>query len=241
MFTVMFSFTSARRTFLFLLTVVTAVLYGQSETTVPAGDPIEISRYIETTAGESMELVAREWRIPDGLLLESTDAEGNRHVVRVDTELQTHSWQFWSEQDDTRVEVTRDGGEVTIRGTVADAAVEQTVGLPEPAWIQSIERSLRRFVVSGEIGDRLRFSVVQPDTLSARTLEARLMNDEQITVLDREMRVRRVRISLPGIGALIWRSNYWFRMPDGLFVQSRVTRGPPGTPETVVSLLSEGE
>jgi hypothetical protein len=247
MFITMFSFPNAPRACIALfLVMMTSAAYSQSGVDLPSGQPTEISRYVETTAGVSTELVAREWRIPGGLLLQSTDDAGNQHIVRVDTELETRFWQYSTGPDSagseaTRVAVTRQGSDVTIRGTVAAEVVDQSVALPEPVWVQSIERSLRDFVVNGAPGDRLRFSVVQPDTLSARTLEARLMGDEQITVLDRQMSTRRVRISLPGIGVLIWRSNYWFRVTDGLFVQSRVTRGPPGTPETVVSLLSEGE
>lgn len=58
------------------------------------------------------------------------------------------------------------------------------------------------------------------------------------TVDGTEVEARRIRISLPGLGVLIWRSDNWFRLSDGLFVQSNVTRGPPGTPPTIVSLLS---
>jgi hypothetical protein len=207
---------------------------------LPSGEPLDRSSYIETTAGDSIALTAREWRVPEGLVLESSDSRGDRHIVIVNDTLETQAWQFRSERDQTRLDVKRNGAGVSIRGTVAGEPVERETDLPEPLWIQSIERSLRRFVVDGEAGDRIRFAVVQPDTLSARTLEARIMGDERISVAGETVTARRVRISLPGIGAIIWRSNYWFRLPDGLFVQSRVTRGPPGTPETLVSLDADG-
>lgn len=224
-----------------LLLLLSPRLHAQSVTDLPAGEPLHSARYVETTAGESTLLTAREWRVPGGLVLESADDQGNRHVLGVDPALETLWWQYRSRSEATTVEVTGQEAAVSIRGVVAGEPVERQVALPQAVWIQSIERSLRTFVVGGAAGDRLRFAVVQPDTLSARTLEARIMGDEQITVEGRQMSARRVRISLPGIGAIIWRSTYWFRLPDGLFVQSRVTRGPPGTPETVVSLVAEGE
>jgi hypothetical protein len=214
-------------------------LAGQSDSDSPPGEPLHTATYVETTAGSRIELTAREWSVPGGLHLESVSSAGDRHVVLVDSALGTRSWLYVSEREATAVQTRRDGERVVIDGRVGDAPVRGEVELPEPLWIQSIERSLRRFVLEGSPGDRLRFAVVQPDNLSARTLQARIMGDEEITVSGERVLARRIRISLPGIGVVIWRSNYWFRLPDGLFVQSRVTRGPPGTPETVVSLVSD--
>lgn len=222
----------------------------------PSDEPLHTATYLEVTGDERVRLVAREWQTPEGLFLESVSSTGDRHVVLVDAELRTQGWRFENEPLASVVQATRaisreaergpdsraDGQStvVQIAGIAEGDQVRETTELPEPLWIQSLERSLRGFVLSGSPGDRLRFSVVQPDTLSSRRLEARIMEDDDVEIGGAPVRARRVRISLPGIGVIVWRSNYWFRLPDGLFVLSRVTRGPPGTPETVVVLTSEG-
>ena len=197
------------------------------------------ARYVEVTAGERTELVAREWRVDGGLLLESTSSAGERHLVRVDRDLQTLAWRFEAVSPAAEIESVMDDGTVVVTGTRSGESVHADVPLGDARWIQSIERSLRDFVLTAERGERMRFEVVQPDTLSARTLQARALETESRRVAGRQTEVRHVRISLPGIGALIWRADYWFRLPDGLFVESRVTRGPPGTPETVVTLVDD--
>ena len=236
-----------------LLLLSAAAVAGPDPFDRPPGEPLHVSTYVESTADQSVELTAREWRVTGGLYLESLSSTGDRHVVIVDGALQTLAWRFESGDGSTRIDAAREhppqgppapgagGGTPGVRlaGLVRGEPVGGAVMLGDYVWIQSIERSLRRFILAGEPGDRLRFSVVQPDNLSARTLQARVMGDEAVLVDGLSIPARRVRISLPGIGAIIWSSDYWFRLPDGLFVQSRVTRGPPGTPETVVRLTGD--
>ena len=201
---------------------------------------MHVATYRETTAGQSISLTAREWRTESGWHLESASSGGDRHVVVTDADLRTRSWSFRDASESVLAQ--REGGRVAVTVRNSPESPVRSSGsaeLGDHPWIQSIERSLRPFVLGGNPGDRLRFSVVQPDTLSVRTLQAQIMGDERVAVDGDSVDARLVRISLPGIGSLFWRSFYWYRLPDGLFVRSEVTRGPPGTPETVVVLTGE--
>lgn len=213
-------------------------LGAQEPFAIPDTLPLRTSRYAEVTAGDRTVITAREWARDRGLTLQSTSSAGEQHTVIVDDALRTVAWRYENTATATRVEaVGTQEGLVRLTGQVEGSLVDATLRLSEAVWIQSIERSMQRLALSGSRGDRLRFSVIQPDTLSSRTLQAQIMGDETITVDGTEVEARRIRISLPGFGVLIWRSDYWFRLSDGLFVQSDVTRGPPGTPTTIVSLL----
>jgi hypothetical protein len=203
---------------------------------VPDTRPVHGARYLEITGDDRSELVAREWRVDGGLLLESTSSTGDRHLVLVDDARRTRAWRFESPGTATAVESVLAGGLIDVKGRVSGEPVVDSVPTEGALWIQSIERSLRDFVLTANDGATVRFAVLQPDTLKFRTLQARVFDEDDRNVAGRLTSVRRVRISLPGIGVLVWRSDYWFRMPDGLFVESRVTRGPPGTPETRVTL-----
>ena len=206
--------------------------------TIPDEPALRTSTYAEVTDGARTVITAREWARDGGLTLQSTSSAGERHTVLVDETLSTVAWRYEHLAAGTRVEAIRgEDGRVQLSGEIDGTPLDGTVQLGELVWIQSIERSMQRLALSGSPGDRLRFSVVQPDNLSSRTLQARIMGDETISVDGAEVEARRIRISLPGLGVLIWRSDYWFRLSDGLFVQSDVTRGPPGTPPTIVSLL----
>lgn len=206
---------------------------------VPDAPPVHTARYAEVTGDERTELVAREWRVDGGLLLESRSSSRERHLVRVDPGLETLAWRFEGTSPVAAIEAVRRGDRVVLEGRRADETIGGRLDLADARWIQSIERSLRDFVLAADPRERTLFQVVQPDTLSARVLQARFLRTEDRTVAGTPTEVRHVRISLPGVGALVWRSDYWFRASDGLFVESRVTRGPPGTPETVVTLIED--
>jgi len=192
---------------------------------------------VETTGDDRVTLVAREWRVDGGLLLESLSSSGDHHLVVVDDELGTRAWRF--ESGRVAIESALLDGLIVVEGERSGRPVEEAGRTDDSRWLQSIERSLRDFVLTAADGERLAFVVLQPDTLKVRALQARVHDAEDRVVAGVRTPVRRVRVSLPGIAAILWRSDYWFRMPDGLFVESRVTRGPPGTRETVVTLVDD--
>lgn len=229
----------SRRLFTALLVVfLTSTASGENRFVLPDRPPRRESRYQEITDGRMIAITAMEWAHNAGLTLLSESSDGTRHTVLVGRSLQTLGWRYESPETDTEIEavLTADRA-VQLTGALEGEPLDATVRLTEDVWIQSIERSLEPLAVSGDPGETIRFSVVQPDTLSSRTLQATVMSRERIEVNGEETDTRRIRISLPGLGVLLWRSDYWFRVSDGLFVKSNVTRGPPGTPATIVTLL----
>ena len=50
----------------------------------------------------------------------------------------------------------------------------------------------------------------------------------------------RIRVSPVGILHFIWSALYWFRPTDARFLRYEAVRGLPGTPRTVVELMSGG-
>ena len=61
--------------------------------------------------------------------------------------------------------------------------------------------------------------------------------EEIHTVRGPRLAAAKVVIRPDGLLGGLWRAEYWFRAEDGQFVRYRGTHGPPGTPETVISLL----
>jgi hypothetical protein len=214
--------------------------FGQDRFERPKGEPENVSVYREVTDSEESRLTAREWRLSDGFFLESTSNSGERHVVIVNDNLRTQAWHFENESQGTAFDavLARDR-QVEIRGRIDSSRANERVSLRDRPWLQSIERSLRSFVLNASPGDQLVFEVLQPDNLTPRSLQARYEGRENITIGDEQIATRRIRISLPGIASIFWSSDYWFRNTDGLFVRSIVTRGPPGTPPTTVTLVED--
>jgi hypothetical protein len=45
----------------------------------------------------------------------------------------------------------------------------------------------------------------------------------------------RIHLTLPGILAPFWKSDYWFALPEGVFFRFKGTSGPPGSPMIIVT------
>jgi hypothetical protein len=97
-----------------------------------------------------------------------------------------------------------------------------------------VEKSLEPFVLSGE--ERVRFMVIQPFDVEPFVMVARARGTERVEAGDKTYEAVHVVVSPEGFASLFYRVHYWFRSSDGLFVRYEGTRGPPGTPKTVVEL-----
>lgn len=194
----------------------------------------------EQTGDEVVYLESSEEPAGSGLLLRSESDRGDVHEVRVDGDLHTRQWHYVSRENRIDYIARLRGDEIVIEGMNEGEAVDERRELrDDDPWIQSIEKSLEAFVLSDN--DRMEFWTIQPDNLSLRKLLARRSGPETIEVDGESVEAWRVRISLPGVGSVFWGAKYWYRTSDGQFVRYEGTRGPPGTPETVVEKIDRSE
>lgn len=191
----------------------------------------------ETTANQSIYLTSREIPQPNGWLLLSESPLGESHRVRIDQSLETWSWTHSNPQGEIDYTAERSGNKIELRGINGGQQVSKDFTLARNLpWIQSLERSLSDFVVSGR--SQMEFWTIQPGDLVFRRLMAQRQGSSVIQVNGEPVEAVEVRISLPGIGSIFWSMSYWYRVSDGQFVLSRSVRGWPGTPETLVEKVS---
>ena len=82
------------------------------------------------------------------------------------------------------------------------------------------------------------FWTVRPDNLDVLTLQATREGGGRLPMEDGgEVLANKVVIRLEGLMSALWSAEYWFRQGDDLFVRYRGTHGPPGVPETVITLV----
>lgn len=194
----------------------------------------------ERTGDEVVYLESSEEQSGSGLLLRSESDRGDVHEVRVDGDLHTQQWHYISSENQVDYTARLRGDEIVIEGVNEGETVNERRRLrDDDPWIQSIEKSLEPFVLSDD--DRMEFWTIQPDSLDLRKLLAKRSGPETVDVDGEQVEAWRVRISLPGIGSIFWGAEYWYRTSDGQFVRYEGTRGPPGTPETVVEKIDRSE
>ena len=102
-------------------------------------------------------------------------------------------------------------------------------------WYQATSLSLRDLVSSPE--RERRFWTIRLDTLTVHQLKATKKGVERSGTDDPLLRIR---LSLPGLLAPFWQSDYWFTLPEAVFFRFEGPSGPPGSPQTIVTRVSEG-
>lgn len=194
------------------------------------------AEYLETTGNTSLLLTSWEVADPNGYLLESKSAAGEVHEVFVDKSLETLWWSYRYSASRSDFKAVRTATTIAVRGIFEGKPLDRRVEIDSAPWYQSLERSLEPLARS-PVGTTTELWVLQPDTLTARKIQARNEGTDRITIEDRLITAARVKISLPGFLSVFWSSSYWYRLSDGKFVRFEGLHGPPGSPLTTVELL----
>ncbi len=196
--------------------------------------------YRERTGTAELGIKIREELVPGGSVGHSLESNGDVHDVQMDGfEATTH---YFVESPSLKIAytVTRKGEVLIVQGTLSGASISKTIPIDGRPWYQSIERSLRDYVVTYALTGAKRpltFWIVHPWEAKAYLLQARVERLEPIKVNDRQVTAVRIRVSPTGILALFWSSLYWYRPSDGRFVRYEAVRGPPGTAKSVVEYM----
>lgn len=212
-----------KREWLYLLFLVLTISAAAGE--APA-DSVEAYHYQETVGERrtpiSWCLVTSDqnrliYRTPDEINLTETDGA-----------LNTRRWIVRRKEAGTDLEAVRKGDTITINGRFDQKQVAKTVTIDTAPWFQSTSLSMRRFVRNGL--NELYFWTIRPDTLKAYKLVAERKGVEDIQVNGNSETAVMVELRLTGILSAFWKSTYWFRQRDGLFLKFEGPSGPPGDP-----------
>jgi hypothetical protein len=104
-------------------------------------------------------------------------------------------------------------------------------------WYQATSLSLRELVASID-AERV-FWTIRIDTLTAHKIRAIKKGIESgLKRMGVKKMLLRIRLTLPGMLAPFWKSDYWFALPEGIFFRFKGPSGPPGSPTTIVTRVS---
>jgi hypothetical protein len=133
---------------------------------------------------------------------------------------------------DTDVVAIRSGDIIELRGTLQGRAFQARHEVDSLPWYQTLAYALPKLVAPDE--PALIFWTVRPDNLDVVKMQATWEGTEKVAVNGHKLRAHRVRIRPDGLLSRFWHADYWFRVPDGLFVRYEGVHGPPGHPKTVI-------
>lgn len=104
--------------------------------------------------------------------------------------------------------------------------------IDDAPWYQATSWSLRALVLSSQM--EVRFWTVRIDTLTVHKIKAVKKQQMILNLNGAKEEAEEVELRLEGLLALFWKSSYWFRRSDGVFLRFEGPSGPPGTPDVVV-------
>jgi hypothetical protein len=189
----------------------------------------------------SVEILIHIWKdvLPDGSLINSLLSDGDVHRVQLDDSNATVSYRFASPVRGTVYAARREENELLLQGTLKGASFSRRITINANPWLESMEWSLAEYALSGSRLP-LVFWVVNPFEGLAYEMQAIGESSENVMDNGQSVPAMRVRVRPAGLLAPFWSTLYWFRPTDGRFLRYEGVRGLPGTPKTVVELMSEG-
>jgi len=176
------------------------------------------------------------WELAGGespVLITSDSRESFR--TRLSPDLQALAWEITRPAEKTCAKAWRDGHKLRIQGELQGKPLAREFAIDDTPWLQSLSVSLLRHLPS-TAGQR-EFWIIRPDTLEPQRMQVSDVTEEVVTFSGESVATWRVEIRPAGLLSVFWKGNYWFRKADRRFIRFRGASGPPGTPDTEISLL----
>lgn len=194
------------------------------------GSELEAHGYISTKGDERAKIL---WCLdkshPNRLYYRENDAWS---ITQTNKFSDTYCWTNVDTAGKAKIHAERRGNLIIIEGQQNGEQIRKEIAIDNAPWYQATSWSLRRFIVSGE--KRVQFWSIRPDKLKAYKINAIRECEEILPIKNSRFRAVRVELRLKGMLAPFWRSRYWFRKKDGVFLRFEGPGGPPGAPQLVV-------
>lgn len=148
----------------------------------------------------------------------------------------TTNW-LLKEKKDTEIRAERNDKTLHIYGTREGKPLDETYTIDQRPWYQPLSFSLTAFLFSGDTS--ISFWTFRQDTLDLVSIEAKILGLETVFINSQDVPAFKVEIRLNGFLSLFWHATYWYRQENGQFLKYRAISGPPGSDETVISLVGK--
>jgi len=191
----------------------------------------EAYQYREVT-GKSIKEVNWQLTKGDTFVLTYT-APGERYVTVTGPGYDTIRWSVTNDIEQTELSAQRQGNAIVLSGRFRGRPIHKTLEIDDGPWYQATSLSLRALIASGD-SERV-FWTIRYETLTAHRIKAIKKEMETAESNDHHLPLLHIRLTLPGLMAPFWKSDYWFSMPDGIFFRFEGPSGPPGSPTTTVT------
>lgn len=166
-----------------------------------------------------------------------TIARGNKRTqVWGDENLYTTAVRHFDLDGGNDVFIERKDNIIRFAGRLEGKDIDKTIKIEKTKWCGATFMQ-KGFVLSGKKSEE--FLVALPSDQSALKMMATREKEEEIVICGKRVMAAKIRLNVADWRSVFWKSYYWFRVLDGIFLKSEEVRGIPGTPMTTVELIGE--
>jgi hypothetical protein len=172
----------------------------------------------------------------------SSEREGRVVVfqeLKTDPLFSVLSWRWVEEAEATDVTAIRDGATISLTGFREGRKIARKFTVGDDPWYQLFPVGLEAIAVNPR-GPVKFWAIGATGFLAMRigSFRAVVAGPETAEWDGKLVPAIRVRISLPGLSAILWHGDFWHRPGDGRYLTCSANRGP-GTPQVKVELTEE--
>jgi len=159
----------------------------------------------------------------------STEKRGNQKDIVVDAKLnvnyETLEWKLDNPRKNIKVTAVRSGNKIILSGTFEQKQNnKREIYIDDRKWLQVYQLGVMKFAASGKKDTSFEFWSLNPDDPgSAMVLFATNKGPETMNIDGVKIKTARLKIGLAGIMSMFWTGDYWFRVPEGVFVKAKIS------------------
>lgn len=190
--------------------------------------------YKEKSGEKSSEFEVLFYKQPDGYTMGFISLN-NLVEITGNADFSTNSYIQTDTKNKQNYSIKRSDNALFFSGMENGEKISRTLKIDSCPWYGNIAL-LMGFALSGK--DSEDFYMVIPGDKTATKFNASKEKYEELVLNRKKVRTVKVKITLTDWRSVFWSSYYWFRYPDGILVKTDERRGGPGTPQTVLELVS---
>ena len=217
--------------FLMLVAILLLSLQSPTALTLSKSTFDEFYHFRKVT-GEYVEDINWSLRKGDNFVL-TYSSPGEHHVTMTGMHYDTIRWTVFNKDEQTDLMAQRHEDIIVLKGRYKGQTINKTLEINSDPWYQATSLSLRDLIASEET-ERM-FWTIRYDTLTVHRIRATKQSKETIESGENQLSLLHIRLTLPGMLAPLWKSDYWFSLPDGVLFRFEGPSGPPGSPRTTVT------
>ena len=164
---------------------------------------------------------------------------GLTQTAKCDEKGATVEWSMQAQMkpgEKTDLKGYRKENKIYVEGILQNKDFKKVFDIDEKPWYQFIDMQMSPFINADK--DYIEYWLVgQKPDFEAFTMSMKKTTKETLTILDKETACQKLEWRMTGLLSLLWSSEYWFRLSDGISMKFQMPGG--NDPKVTTELVKE--